>query len=387
MGILPSWQDIKGSAQGWKNILSGQTWQGTAPIHTGNWGTPDLGFTEIWRPFTAPPAQANDVNWRPESNYPKGTYNEPAPTDGGGGGGISPEEQAVIDQQNRLRGEISSGYDQYISQLDQILNTGLPAQRTAQEGIVGSQYQSGISQLGSQKEQGLYDLGVESRKVGTRQAKTLKDLSADIRNMFRAGNVMLGSMGASDSSAANQYSYALAKMGSKRRSDVMGQSNEAYQQIADRKFKLQNLFNQETQRLGSERDQKILSISSWFADSQNQIKQYKAQGMLNKNIDLANLSKSLLEQATNALMNTQIEYKNRRSALESWALSNAENINQLKTNWQGIAAFQAPQQTYRPMSGTPTVDSSGNLRFRPSYGYGSSNEEKTSFQNPSWLTG
>src|SRR3990167_6216933 len=266
---------------------------------------------------------------------------------------------------DEMRGNINQGYNQYFAELDTVLSQGLPEQRTAQEGIVKSQYTGGVGELQGQKTQGEADLDVQRRKTGEQQVKPLKDLSADIRNQMVAGNVFLGARGAGDSSAANQYSYALTKLGSKQRGDVMGQTSSIMNDINDRQFKLGNIFNTEVNRLGSERDQKISSIASWFADAQNQIRQLKASGQISKAQDLNAISQNALQFAQQQLMMAQQEASNKRSALESWALSRSQDIQQLAQNMQGISGYQAPNLQRGPLTGQPQV-SGGNINV-PGY--------------------
>lgn len=296
------------------------------------------------------------------------TVSEPAPT------GPTPEEIARQQYEAQVRGDIESGYGSYEQQLDLMLNEGLPAQRTAQTGIAESAYQSGLSQLGFQKEMGMHDLETERTRVGKQQKRSLKDLSSNMRNMFQAGQVYLGARGAGDSSAANMYSYALTKLGSKRRGDVMGQHAEFQNQISDRAWKLGRIHDQETQNIKSTYDQQVLSIASWFSEAQNQLRLNKGQLAVSKGQDLANLSKTMLDSALNALGMAQAEAANRRSALDSWAMSNSSNLQQLKTNMQGVASYKAPNVNYQPISGN--IQTQGGLFQNPAWGGGGYSTEE-----------
>lgn len=372
--------------------------------HIGSWGTPDFGITEwisdilggsrdpvtggsqIFSSGTSQPnlvtsgtdnPWAGDIVSQPTYQSTGGTVeglttdanNNPVATNT-----ISPEQQAIIDQQNAIRADIGSSWDNYTNSLNQMLNTGLTGQRAAQEGIVGSQFTSGMAGLTGQRDIGLHDLGQERGAVKTRQSKNLRDLSGNISNMFRAGNVMLGSMGSGDSSAANQYSYALTKLGSQRRSDIMGQSATSLNEIASREWKMNSIFNTETNKLKADRDQKILGVAQWFSESQNKLREAISKGELNKSIDLNNLAKTLLDQGMMKLQNAEIEYANRSSALDSWAMTNSENLAQLKQNMQGVGAYKAPNPQYSAFSGSPMVDARGNLNLP--IGYGTSEEDK-----------
>lgn len=357
--------------------------------HAGSWNifglpTPDLGVTEFvgglmgqgrnaqggsdWAPNTPTNyASGGGANYNTPQGYtPPGMINNRpanqsnggavlgANTFSGGGGGSSPptwqqqfpnafsENNArdIANSQNALRNEISGGWDSYLSQLNDLANNGLTDQRTAQENIANSQYDQGINTLSGQK------------------ASTLKDIGNNIRSAFQAGNVYLGSRGAGDSSAANQYSFALNKQANKQTSDVNAQ------------------FNTAQQNLSFERDQKINQVAQWFGEMQNQIKQQIAQGGLGKSQDLANLSKDLLNRSLAQIDEINRETRARQSSLEEWAMSNSQNVGQLSANLARTAQpFQAP-----------TIGSDGNLRAPVGFGGGNSSDENLKFQNPAWFS-
>lgn len=320
---------------------------------------------------------------------------------GGGGGGTSQLQQLAQTDRNpiqeteyqrllaesqagnreaQVRNDINSGYDAYFNQLNDIMNQGLPQQRTAQEQIAQSQYDQGLNQLGTQRTLGLQDLGAQSTKATNEQNRTLKDISENVRNLFQSGNTYLGSLGAGDSSAANQYSYALTKLGSKQRGNVQSQYADIQNDIAGRETRLNEIYNSETNNLKSQLDQQIAGISQWFAEQQNALKQAQAQGQLAKGQDLASLSQNLLNVALQNLQNVKAEAANRRSALEQWAMSNAQNINQLKQNFASISTVNPIFPQAQSIQGMPQVGSAGGLFGGAPIGFGvSSDEERNRF--------
>lgn len=290
------------------------------------------------------------------------------------GGDIAPVGWQPPDV-GKIEGQINSGYDSYFSELDNMLNEGLPSQRAAQEGIAQSQYNQGVNTLTSQRDSGLRDLGTERTKAQASQSKTLKDLSNNISNLFQAGNVYLGARGAADSSAANQYAYALTKLGSKQRGDVTSQYADIQNDISGREFKLNEIFNTESKNLQETFNQKIGSIAQWFGEQQNALKQAKAQGQLSKSQDLASLSQNLLNTALQQLQFAQQEAANRRAALEEWAMNNSQNISQLASNLGQVANYSFTAPTAPTIAGTPQLDGQGNFAFAPT-GFGSNSEQK-----------
>lgn len=311
---------------------------------------------------------------------------------GGGGGGGAPINDPNAPQQgwgrtfdnmdayNRFRDEQSSAiggaWDSYLGSLDQQMGA-LSGQRSTLEGIVKNQYQSGYNDISGQRNLGLQDIGRARESVVTEQKKTLNDLASDLRSSFLAGNIYLGSRGAGDSSAADQYSYALQKMGNKNRGDVLSQSRELNADIDARESRLNEITTQEVNKLGTERDSGILQVALWFENAQNSIRDAQAQGKLHKGLDLASLSKDLLNQATSRLQQIEDRFMNQKDTLFSWATSQATNINQLKSNLAQISNIQVPSYSQFGNLGvtTPTVDAQGNI-MATGYGYNSEDEKR-----------
>lgn len=259
-----------------------------------------------------------------------------------------------------LQNSISSDWDQYIRGLDDQLG-GLNTSRVAQENIVNSQYNQGVNTLGLQRDQGLQELDQDRTAAMQNQTSNLRDIAGNIRNAFQAGNVYLGARGASDSSAANQYSYALNKMGTQQRSDVMNNTANILADVDARESNLNNIYSTEVNNLGEQKNQQIQQVGMWFADAQNQIRQMQAEGRLSKSQDLNNLSKDLLNQAIARVNQIEQMAINRKQALDQWAMGVSENIGQLRNNMKSVAdfSFQAPQA--QRIAGAPQIDSSGNM--------------------------
>lgn len=318
---------------------------------------------------------------QPQPNQPQpqstggGTQTPTALTGGSGdqgqiiqqtGGGESDAER----QAREAREALEASYGDYFRQLDEMLNQGLPAQRASQEELARLQYTGGVEALQPQLEQGRTLLARQRETTEANQARNLRDLAANIRNSMMAGNVFLGARGAGDSSAANQYSYALTKLGTRQRGDIMSQTADIMREIGDREVNLNNVYNAEVNRLANERDQKISSIASWFAEQQNALRQTRGEAAVNK-------SQNLLNEALRQLDFVQQEESNRRAALEQWALNNATNIQQVKANLQQISAFQPALPQAQPIVGQPITYGGGfNVPAYAPTGYGTKEEEE-----------
>lgn len=370
--------------------------------HIGNWGLPDFGITEgiagILNKFDP---QSQSTNITTNTNQPQnfqtaeqivqqrnaGTLKTPgnqtlgASTTSGGGGQVVQNPQVPqgggqpSDPYAGLRGEINSGWDQYLGSLDNQLYS-LGDQRTAQEGIANSQYNQGVNTLDLQNSQGQTALQGQETQANQNQAKTLRDLAGNLKNSFMAGNVYLGSRGAGDSSAANQYAFALTKMGSQQRGDIMNNTANIINDIRGRMTNLTNIYNTEKKNLTEGLNQQVQGIAQWYSNAVQSLQQQKAQGQLAKSQDLQSLSKDILNQALSQLSNIQQAAQQRQSSLDSWAMSNSQNLSQLKTNLSAVAnpTYQLPQMT--ALTGTPQLASNGSMYIPSGYG-NNSNEKKT----------
>lgn len=279
------------------------------------------------RPVQGPPG--------PPSGY--------TPSTSGGGNNPTPqptnnESRPQEDPYAQIKAEISGAWDSYLGSLGDIENNYLPTQADAQRGIATSQYDQGVDTVNSQR------------------VSSLRDIGSNIKNAFQAGNIFLGSRGAGDSSAANQYSFAIGQQANKQ------------------KAQLNEFVNTQLNTLKSTRDQQLNSIASWLAEQQAAVKQAIASGRLSKKQDINNLSRSILDRALGAADEIKKEASNRYNALVEWSMANSSNMGELKRN---IAAIP---QTF----GAPQVDSRGNFMVQAGYGYGD-DDSKTMNQTPSWL--
>lgn len=282
---------------------------------------------------------------------------------GGGSNNNSGQDQAQAEadrQRRELEASIGSGWDSYISGLDAQLG-GLNTQRSAQESVIGSQYNTGVNDLGLQLGQGQQDLARNRAAAEQNQVGNLRDIAGNIRNAFQAGNVYLGARGAGDSSAANQYSYALNKMGTQQRSDVMQNTANILADVDARESDLKNTYNTEVNNLGEQKNQAIQQVGMWFADAQNQIKQLQNEGRLNKAQDIQALSRDLLNQALQKVNQIEAFNMNRKAQLDQWAMGVSENINQLRSNMQSVSSVSYDLPQSQRFNGAPQVDSSGNM--------------------------
>ena len=284
-----------------------------------------------------------------------------------GGGG-------TVDPYAALRGEISGGWDTYINSLDQQLGQ-LPGQRSTLESQAQTQATGGQQDITGQQNLALQDIEGLRTKATENQVKSLKDVGSNIGNLMNAGQVMLGSRGAGDSSAANMYSYALTKMGSKERGNVMGQTKSIMADLDTREGRLNEITNQEKNKLTNWLNTQLGSIAQWFQTAQQSLTQQKGVAGQQKSSDLAQLSKSLLDQATQMAMYYKSQHDNLMSGLNTWAANHSTDINSLRTNLQAVSQLPISQVQAQPIAGMPAF--SGNNFNLPGFtGYNAGSTDK-----------
>jgi len=288
-------------------------------------------------------------------------------------------KSSTSSQTDALKNSISSGWDSYINSLNDQLG-GLSNQRSSQEGIVNSQYNQGVNDLGLQLQQGNQSLDQNKTSAMNNQTSNLRDISSNIRNAFQAGNVYLGTRGAGDSSAGDQYSYALNKMGTQQRSDVMNNTANILADIDARGTNLKNIYDTEIKNLGEKKNQGIQQVAQWFAEAQNQIRNLQSQGKLQKSQDLNNLSKDLLNRAFAEIDKVNSGITQQQQALDQWASGVANDLTSAKSSLSSTSdvAYNMPQA--QQINSAPVVDSNGNMsaNYYGGGNYGSNEKNKNS---------
>lgn len=256
----------------------------------------------------------------------------------------------------------SIDYTPYFNSLDEQL------------GIAGGSAESGKATVQSQYEQALRDaalsntqqqdiFGNQRTETEQNRIKTLKDISTNLRNSFMAGNIYLGARGAGDSSAANQYSYALTKLGNQQRGDVQSQVANILKDIGQRETNLAAVFANEKQKLATARDAGINQVVQWFDGVKQQLAGLKGEALRTQ-------SEQAYATAVNELNRIKTESSNLTSQLQTWALNNSKTLAEAKAKLSGVSATGYNQPTQQPLVSTPVTDAGENFRQTSLFGGG-----------------
>lgn len=252
---------------------------------------------------------------------------------------------------------LNNAFNDYYNSLDaQMAN--LPGQRSNLEETANSQLNQAVNTGQLTADQATTQLGNETTQTNQNQVKSLADLANNIRNSMMAGQVYLGAQGAGDSSAANQYAYALTKLGSQQRSGIVNNTANILADINGRIDTVKQTWATQKQNLQEQANQNLLGIAKWFTDAQNSISNLKGQAALQK-------SQDILNQGLAALQNVQNQATARQNALDTWAINNSTSLGNLQKNLQAVSTtnYQLPAAT--PLTSTPQVSSNGALTVGP----------------------
>jgi 2C-methyl-D-erythritol 2,4-cyclodiphosphate synthase len=344
-----------------------------SPSQGGNYNVPaGQTGTPYSQSFIGPIQQQYGAVGTPVSQV---SYGTPTPTGGGGGGGGGGGTAPVNNGSSGGGGQQSAtpNYDALISQINSMADSSLSAlnpQLDAQNAIANNNYTQGVSDLTAQGDTGLNALNLQGQQVDQNQVKTLYDLNENMRNMFQSGSNYLGTRGAGDSTAANEYAYALTKMGNKNRGNVMSQTADLHQQINNKISDLQSQVMQGKQQLETSKNNALQGIAQWFASAQDQIRATKGQ-------NIVQLGQQALNNAMNAINQVNANNQAQQNSLMSWAENNATTIAGLKSNLAQVAPFSLTMPTAGTITGlggaTGTTSSSG--QYYP--GTNTTNTQKT----------
>lgn len=260
---------------------------------------------------------------------------------GGGGGSLPSIWQANVGGQNQvfanqqeynnalgsIRNNINSGYDQFTNTINNQIGGLGGEQQNYYDQIQGS-YGSQKSGLDTSRANTNAELDSASQKVSDRKASSIRDLESNIRNQLYAGQVMLGSRGAGDSSAVNQYNYALTQQGNKNRSQLLKEANASQADIDLRRNQVTNTYNDNINQLDNWVGQQKLQVAQYISDKRAQLQQMLANGQIERGQALAALDQQIMQNAYSRLQQVEAQQANFKNSLMQWALNNSSNIQQ-----------------------------------------------------------
>ncbi len=256
---------------------------------------------------------------------------------------------------------INSQFSEYFSNLDRQIGL-LPEEQKNLESRIGNLYTSQQGDITTQQNQLLADIEKGKTQSGERKAESLRELEDTLRNSLFAANQYLGTRGAGDSSAANMYSYALSKQGSKNQAGIVKQFN---QNIADLDQKIVNIkeaVGQQMNELTTWKNNQLLQVSDYINNKKNALQNMISQGRIDRDTALRELNTNVYNQAQQRLAYIDQNATSFAQALQTWATQRAAALNDYKLQLTNSAQFSVPDVVQSEMNiGANYGNNAGNL--------------------------
>lgn len=239
---------------------------------------------------------------------------------------------------NNLYSSLGSAYDKMSGELN-------PMYDRRKQGIEDI-YNSSLQNIDLQGQAGQDTLNTQKQGVETNQVRNLKDLANAITQSYGTFSNQLGNMGAGDSSASRvMLPYALSRTEAQQRGQINRTTADKIGEINARESALKNSVMQEKNKLDQAKMGEMASLGEWFDNAKMQISQMRLG-------DAKAAGEQIMTQALNRLNQIQSNYDSKAQALQSWAVSNSQNLSQLKQN---MAAMTDPAL----LGAMPTYNLSG----------------------------
>lgn len=248
----------------------------------------------------------------------------------------------INDYSKQQQGIINDQYSGYRSYLDNLIGT-LPQEQQALEGQVGSQYDSQLADITTGQKNALTDTGRARTQTQENKASSFRDLEENLRNSLYGANQYLGVMGASNSSGANRYAYALTKANNKERAGINKQANSTLADIQSREEKINTTAQGEVQKLNNWKSNQLLEVSKFINDKKSELQQRIAQGEVDRGTALRELNASVFPAAMQRLQQIDSEVKGYRDTILKFAMDNLSSINQAKSSLGQLSSVAAPE--------------------------------------------
>ena len=278
----------------------------------------------------------------------------------GGSSGPSAQELAL----NALRSSVNRNYDQVYSALDEYAGL-IPTQQTAREQSVNNLYNSQQNEINTAMGGSLGALDGARNNVATNQAKSVRDLQENMRNMLQAGNIQLGIGGAGDSSAANMYAYALSKQAGRNSADISNQASSQYGQIDAQAQQIRATADDNLAKLNTWKADNLNSVLTWAQDQVSQIRQQRISATGQKAAALAAAEAGIIQNALTSLQNMDSQIATWKQGIQSWAANRMATLDDAKLKMANSSNYNSADIVAKELKGmngtTSAATSSANM--------------------------
>lgn len=292
-----------------------------------------------------------------------GSYQQSlAPAGGGGGGAASSGPSAA--EKAEYAGFTNKAYDTKIAGLQSVYDTLNPQEDNARLQVT-NQWQNQSNALQSQKAIGERNLNMAGEQVEAGKVKSLADLGRQIQTMGMSYNNQLGNYGAGDSSAQALIQQALGGQASKNRANVVGSASQQQTQIGLQKGDLQTEFDNNWKSLDDWKTGSLNDIATKFMAQRQQIQQQMAGANSDRAQALAQIDRSYVNMAMQALGNLENQYRSAASELVGKYQSMAAPNASISANLQQFAVKPIEAGRIASMTQAPGYSSGNTVTAAP----------------------
>lgn len=263
-----------------------------------------------------------------------------------GGTGSNPNNDAL----SAIRNTFNNQYNNVYSALDQYAGL-IPQYQQQREQSVNNLYGTQQNEINTAMQGSLGALDTSRQNVAANQAKSVRDLQENMRNMLQAGNIQLGIGGAGDSSAANMYAYALSKQAGRSSADISNQASSQYSQIDAQAQQIRAVADDNLAKLGTWKADNLKNVLNWAQEQMIQIQQQKITATGQKAAALAAAETSVIQNALTNLQNIDSQIASWKQGIQSWALSRLATLDDAKIKMSNSGKYNAADITAKELQG------------------------------------
>ena len=297
------------------------------------------------------------------------------PTGGSGGGGGFDANQAAI---NAARNAFNNAYAPLFAQLDAMAGL-IPQQQQQREQGIQNMYGSQVGEIQGARDSAMAGLDVSKQQVAQRQAKSVRDLQENMRNLLQAGNIQLGVGGAGDSSAKDMLSFALSKAAGRSGADISNQAQAMYTDIDMLGNQIKATYDDNLAKLATWRDNNLSEVTKWAQEMLMNIESQKATARGQQAAALAANETNIINNALSRLQQIDDQVSTWNKGIQEWALNRMAQIDDAKAKISGYGKYTPGQITAQELQGLgdfSTITNNTLLGYNP---WSKQKDEMTNF--------
>lgn len=296
------------------------------------------------------------------------------PMPNGGGGGIDANQAAI----NAARNAFSNAYNPLFAQLDSMAGL-IPQQQQQREQGIQNMYGSQVGEIQGARDSAMAGLDVSKQQVAQRQAKSVRDLQENMRNLLQAGNIQLGVGGAGDSSAKDMLSFALSKAAGRSGADISNQAQAMYTDIDMQGNQIKATYDDNLAKLATWRDTNLSEVTKWAQEMLMNIESQKATAKGQQAAALAANETNIINNALSRLQQIDDQVSSWNKGIQEWALNRMAQIDDAKAKISGYGKYTPGQITAQELQGLgdfSTITNNTLLGYNP---WSKQKDEMTNF--------